>query len=314
MADSVGDTAKRTKSGIVPWNEARRFLDRHLATMREEINIMDDPFSKAVALREIMRWWRAASLVLVRLRLPKKRKFGRDKYDLAYTVRPEGKITARRSRVRGLTNRRKRKGRSHHKGVYGVRNPEGKGRPPKYLDEAAKKAAARHRARRSYLNRTHGRKRRGPWLPKEARQKRKEFFAKLKAARATVRSEMKLERIARQIGNAILHKGDHRQNHRTDYAYKAPAPRIRRTKGQVKRWGRKKPVHGKEAEKRKSDRNANHTRRKVVGAVMTLTVFFRAKKRMEAMFAGRAAYWEAFGKRVHGLCPWSGRRLGAKGR
>lgn len=313
---SNGDTAKRTKAGVVTWLEARRFIDRNLATFREEINVSGmDVYSKAIALRELMRVWRAANLVLVRIRLPKRMRRGKRVLDEAYTVFAGDKVTLRRSRKRKGPVRSRRKGRSHHKGEYFPTNVKDGvpivGRPKKYKDADAAKAGARVRARRSYLRRTKGRKR-YVTTDKETREKRAEFLSRLKAARAEVRAEMAGERVGRAIGDFFLHR-DKRHNHRTDYGYEAPHPRLRRTAAQAKRWGWKASPNKTEAAVRAARRAESSRKRKVRAALAWATSYFRKVKRMKAVHAGRDAWWKDFGHRVHAKLGWRGRRFGAKG-
>lgn len=313
MSDDIGTTSNRTRQGIVPWSDARRFLDRHLATMREEINLIDEPFTRAIALRELMRVWRAATLVLVHIRLPKRRKGGKDTLDLAYTVNPAGKIPASRSRKRKGPVKSRRKGRSHHKGEYGVINPEGPGRPPKYKDEAERKAAARRRARKSYLQRTQGRKRYAPRATKEQIEKRKQFLERLKAARAQVRMEMRWERAGKAVGDFIRSKDD-RSNHRPDYGYAPPVPRLRRTRAQVARWGRKKPATGEEKKRRQARHEESRKRRRIKAVIAFGLGFYREGKRIDSLHDARDRYWREFQHRVfEKVGGWRGRRLGAKG-
>lgn len=248
--------------------------------------------------------------------------------------------------------------------------PMGRGKPGRPQISAAEKAARRrareyrHRAdRRAETARARSERgwrpyTRGPSSGAHARavrvkwERRRREQAQRAAAAAAVRAELRTERLKKvaaawgaQAGRGRFPGGlvvasrmpDARHNHRPDESYCAPVPRLRRTKKQAERWGKKRyeksekeakktaqAAHAERAAARQKiaalaeiNRHAGITAQAVgsaIGALASGGSFLRAARAVRCA-QGMASYWQRFREKMSERAPMKvGRPQGARDR
>jgi len=251
--------AEETQKNIVTYSEARRFLDAVFWNLITRVQTMNQtghaligysliggrphytggdtaqPNVIAIAVRCLMGAWVGAITELVRHTLPKRdrsavRSIARTRFH-SKTGTIGRAYSNPKFRPKHDPKQLHGKKRSHAKGRYWPKQSR-RGRPTKYWTKEDRLAARRRQAREAYWR---SRVRTGTRRSPQSAARHREYEAARKSAARAARRQVAAMKFARGGPR------DTRRNHRPDYYYLPPHPRVRRTARQVAAWGYSKP-------------------------------------------------------------------------